>query len=48
MNNKKGILNFMEAFPTEESCIRYFESLLPSVAKIFLILHTDGPVFVYT
>lgn len=27
MNNKKGILNFMEAFPTEESCIRYFESL---------------------
>lgn len=27
MNNKKGILNFMEAFPTEESCIRYFETL---------------------
>lgn len=27
MNNKKGILNFMEAFPTEEGCIRYFESL---------------------
>lgn len=27
MNNKKGILNFMEAFPTEESCIQYFESL---------------------
>ncbi len=27
MNSKKGILNFMEAFPTEESCIRYFETL---------------------
>lgn len=27
MNSKKGILNFMEAFPTEESCIRYFEAL---------------------
>lgn len=23
----KGILNFMETFPTEESCIRYFEKL---------------------
>lgn len=27
MNSKKGILNFMEAFPDEESCVRYFENL---------------------
>lgn len=27
MNSKKGILNFMEAFPDEGSCVRYFENL---------------------
>lgn len=27
MSDKKGILNFMNAFPTEDSCIRYFENL---------------------
>lgn len=27
MTGKKGILNFMESFPTEESCFRYFENL---------------------
>lgn len=27
MNSRKGILNFMEAFPDEESCVRYFENL---------------------
>lgn len=27
MNSKKDILNFMEAFPDEESCVCYFENL---------------------